>query len=202
MKEQAMNTDLTTRSTSLLWKGAALTAIAALLFPRLHHVIHEDGAIWQFDSEAKVLAPLVVVVAFALFAAIGYPLWRARGNGIAIGSLVLGVLSIAAVVAFWISAPIMLGGIAVTLGLEALDRQATRARQRSPASRSARSRSPATPRSGSPTAYGDTAPYARMGVASKRLGGRSGVWQHQQNGRLPRARPELPGAARRDHRPG
>ena len=119
---QITSTDVTTGTTSLLWKGAAITAVAALLSPRLHHVIHEDGTLWDFDSEARVLAPVVVVVALALFAAIGYPIWRTRGNGIAIGSLVVGILSVAAFVAFWISAPIILGGIAVTLGLGALGR--------------------------------------------------------------------------------
>ena len=103
-----------------LWKGAGLTALAALLFPRVNAVIYDHEKIWQLDDEAKVMAPLVVVVTLVLFAAIGLPLWRS--SRIATASVVVGVLGLLGVVAYWMSVPIALGGLAVTLGTEALRR--------------------------------------------------------------------------------
>ena len=113
-----------TESTSRLWTGAAVTAFAALLFPRVNAVIYDHEKIWQLDSEAKVMAPLVVAVTFALFAAIGLPLWRSRR--LATASVVVGVIAVLGVVAYWVSLPIALGGIGVTLGSEAVRRGDTR----------------------------------------------------------------------------
>jgi hypothetical protein len=101
-----------------LWKGAGLTAAAAILFPRLNAVMYEHEKIWQFDGEDRVLAPLVVVVALALFALVGSIAWRGTRNRPALVGLVFAILAILGVVAYWISAPIMLGGLAVTLGVE------------------------------------------------------------------------------------
>ena len=108
-----------TAPSSLFWKGAALTTVAAVLFPRMNAVIYDHEKIWQLDKEAAVLAPLVVVVSLVLFAAIGLPLHR-PGRA-ATGGMVVGVLAVFGLVAFWISLPIMLGGLAVTLGLSSLE---------------------------------------------------------------------------------
>jgi hypothetical protein len=110
----------TQSTTTRLWTGAAAAAFAALLFPRVNAVIYDHEKIWQLDSEAKVLAPLVVVVTFLLFAAIGLPLWRT--GRLASASVVIGVVGLLGVVAYWMSVPIALGGLAVTLGTEALHR--------------------------------------------------------------------------------
>jgi hypothetical protein len=107
-----------TESMTLLWKGAGLTAAAAILFPRLNAVMYEHEKIWQFDGEDRVLAPLVVVVALALFAVVGSIAWRGTRNRPALAGQVIAILAVLGVVAYWISAPIMLGGLAVTLGIE------------------------------------------------------------------------------------
>lgn len=108
---------------STLWRGAALTAIAAVLFPRLNAVLHEGQAFWQLDTEAAILIPVIVAVTLALFASLGRWAWHGtRTADIALGSAILSVLG---VVAFWVSAPIVFGGIAVTLGWEARRRAAS-----------------------------------------------------------------------------
>jgi len=112
-----------------LWKGAGLTAAAAILFPRLNAVMYEHEKIWQFDGEDRVLAPLVVAVALALFAVVGSIAWRGTRNRPALAGLVFAILAVLGVVAYWISAPIMLGGLAVTLGVEGR-RRAERGRAR------------------------------------------------------------------------
>ena len=109
-----------TESTAHLWTGAAVTAFAALLFPRVNAVIYDHERIWHLDSEAQLMAPAVVVVTLVLFAAIGLPLWRSRR--MATASVVVGAVAVLGVVAFWISLPIALGGIAVTLGAESVHR--------------------------------------------------------------------------------
>jgi hypothetical protein len=116
-----------TRSTALaagtFWQAAGVTAFSAVLFPRLNAVIYDHEKIWQLDAEARVLAPLVVVVALAVFALIGRPLWRGPGSRPATASLVMGILALAGILAYWASVPIILGGVAATLGYEGLRRQ-------------------------------------------------------------------------------
>lgn len=109
-----------TATPSLFWKGAAVTAAAALLFPRINAVMYDHEKIWHLDKEAAFLAPIVVVLSLTVFVAIGLPLLR-TGRA-ATGSLIVGAVAVlSGVVAYWISAPIMLGGLAVTLGLSALE---------------------------------------------------------------------------------
>jgi len=99
-----------------LWRGCALTAVAAVLFPRLNAVLHEGQAIYQLDTEAAIGIPALLVATPLLFATLGS--WAWRGSP-AKPALVCAVLAIVGVVAFFVSAPIVLGGLAVTLGLEA-----------------------------------------------------------------------------------
>lgn len=117
-------TTTTQHDTAHLWRGAALTAVAAVLFPRLNAVLHHDQKIWEFDSEAAVLAPLVVVVTLLIFALLGRTSWR--GSRTAVTSAVLGIASVLGLVAFWLSAGIIFGGLAVTLGVESLRRTGQR----------------------------------------------------------------------------
>lgn len=102
-----------------LRRGAVLTAIAAVLFPRLNAVLHDGRAFWQLDTEAAVLIPIIVAITVVLFAVVGGWAWRASTqNRAATVALAGGILALVGIVAFWISAPIVLGGLAVTLGAE------------------------------------------------------------------------------------
>ncbi len=108
------------RSEKGLWIGATATAIAAVLFPRLEAVKNEDVAVWDLDSEALVLAPLIVVVTLGLFWLVGRWAWRDdkgtnRPARVAVVAAPLGLLG---VLAFFLSAPIILGGLGMTLGVE------------------------------------------------------------------------------------
>lgn len=119
-----------TQGTALLWKGAALTAFAAVLFPRLNAVLHQNQKIWQLDHEAAILIPLVVLTALAIFATVGRLAWPAPRNRPAVLSILAGVLAVVGIVAYWISAPIILGGLALTLGTEGLRRAPDQQRRR------------------------------------------------------------------------
>jgi hypothetical protein len=121
----------TVESGNLLIRGAGLTAVAAVLFPRLNAVLHEGEAIWQLDTEAAVLIPIVVAVTLALFATVGRWACResARNRPASVG-LGFGIAAIVGVIAFWISAPIIFGGVALTLGIEGGRRTAVLGRGR------------------------------------------------------------------------
>ncbi len=150
-----------------LWIGAAATAVAAVLFPRLEAVKNEDVWIWELDSEAQVLAPLIVVLTLALFALLGSWAWRreSRTNRPAKVALVSAVLGLAGVVAFWLSVPIILGGLAVTLGLEGRRRAATEGRG-TQATRRDRARCCCVCRRSRYLAFGERTPW-RMRLRSR-----------------------------------
>ncbi|MDT5299121.1 MAG: hypothetical protein QOG79_2363 [Mycobacterium sp.] len=101
-----------------LWKGAGVTAFVAVLFPRVNAVMYDHEKIWQLDHEAAVLAPLVVVLALVIFATVGPYALRGTANRPARASVICSIVAVLGVVAFWMSVPITLGGLAVTLGLE------------------------------------------------------------------------------------
>ncbi|HEY3528854.1 MAG TPA: hypothetical protein VGK78_06870 [Nocardioides sp.] len=111
-------TSTTARSTTLLWQGAFATGVLAGLAPRVNAVIYDHAHIWYLDPEARVLLPIVVALPFVLAGTIGRWAWRGPRNRPAPVGLVLSLASVAGVVAFFLSAPIVLGGIAATLGLE------------------------------------------------------------------------------------
>lgn len=115
-----------------LWWGAALTTIAVGLFPRLNAVIAEDVPIWELDPEARVLFPAILVLSVVLFATIGTRAWRPdpAANKPAKFGLICGVLSIVGAVAFFLSLPIMLGGLAATLGIEGRKRATSTSQSR------------------------------------------------------------------------
>lgn len=112
----------TSGSTTRLVQGAVATAVGAVLLPRVNAVIYDHERIWHLDHEAAVLVPVVVLVTLALFAVVGPLSLRGSGNRPAATSLAVGVVSVVGVLGFWISAPIILGGLAVTLGLEGRQR--------------------------------------------------------------------------------
>jgi hypothetical protein len=125
-----MNTMALTQATrsrserGVLWIGALLTATAAVLFPRLNAVLHNGQALWELDPEAAILIPVVVAGTLALFALVGGWAWRDESshNRPAKVALACGLLAPVGVLAFFVSAPIILGGLAVTLGIEGIRR--------------------------------------------------------------------------------
>src|SRR3989442_1727439 len=84
--------------TTTLWRGAVLTAIAAVLFPRLNAVLYEHQAFWQLDKEAAVLIPIVMIGTLVLFALVGGRAWRrdTGSNSPAKVGLACGILALAA----------------------------------------------------------------------------------------------------------
>jgi len=106
------------------WRAAAATAFAAVLFGRLNAVLYDNERIYQLDREAAVLIPIVVVAALALFAVVSTRALRAsaKTNRPARAALVCGILATLGLVTFWLSLPIILGGLALTLGSEGLKR--------------------------------------------------------------------------------
>jgi hypothetical protein len=111
-------TSTETRSTTRLWQGALATGVLAGLAPRVNAVIYDHQRIWHLDSEARVLLPIVVALPFVVAATVGLWAWRGPRNRPALVGLVLAIVSVLGIVAFWISAPIVFGGVAATLGLE------------------------------------------------------------------------------------
>lgn len=114
-----------------LWVGAALTATTAVLFPRLNAVLHDGQALWELDGEAAAFIPIIVGVTLLAFATLGRWSWRSDTgtNRAARTGLVCGVVGLVGIVAFWVSAPIIFGGLGLTLGLEAVRRAALAGRR-------------------------------------------------------------------------
>ena len=108
----------TTRSTTRLWQGALATGVLAGLAPRVNAVIYDHEHIWHLDPEARVLFPIVVALPLLLAATVGLWAWRGPHNRPALVGLVLAVVAVLGVLAFFLSAPIVFGGVAATLGLE------------------------------------------------------------------------------------
>jgi hypothetical protein len=108
----------TTRSTTRLWQGALATGVLAGLAPRVNAVIYDHEHIWHLDREARVLFPIVVALPFLLAATWGVWAWRGPRNRPALVGLVLSIVAILGVLAFFVSAPIVCGGVAATLGIE------------------------------------------------------------------------------------
>jgi hypothetical protein len=125
------------RNRTLLWRGAFATAAAALFFPKIEAIRNDDAPLWELavffapgDREGLILVPLVILLTVALFALVGGWAWRDSGapNRPARVGLVAGILGLAGVLAFFLSAPIIFGGLAVTLGLEGRRRATTEGR--------------------------------------------------------------------------
>lgn len=108
----------TTGSTTRLWQGSLATGVLAGLAPRVNAVIYDHEHIWHLDPEARVLFPIVVSLPVLLGATVGLWAWRGPHNRPALVGLVLSVLAVLGVAAFFLSAPIVFGGLAATLGLE------------------------------------------------------------------------------------
>jgi hypothetical protein len=112
---------------TLLWGGAIFTAAAAVFFPRIQGIRDQDESWWRLlwffvpqDVEGVILIPIVVGLTLALFALVGRWAWRDTDgrNRPALVGLVCSALGIAGVLVFFLSAPIILGGLGTTLGVE------------------------------------------------------------------------------------
>jgi hypothetical protein len=110
-----------------LWGAATATAAASLFFPKIEGIRNHGRSPWQLlyffvplDLEGLILVPLLIALTFGLFRLVGQPALRATAghNRPARAGLVCGLLGIVAVVLFWLSLPIILGGLAITLGLQ------------------------------------------------------------------------------------
>jgi hypothetical protein len=79
-----------------------------------------------------ILVPLIIVITIALFAVLGGWAWssRAASNRPAKVGLVCAILGLLGVLAFWLSAPIIFGGLGLTFGLEGRRRAGTESRGR------------------------------------------------------------------------
>jgi hypothetical protein len=123
--------------TTLLWAGAILTAAAAVFFPRIQGIRDQDESWWRLlwffvpqDLEGVILIPIVVGLTLILFALVGRWAWRdtdARNRPARVG-LVCSLLGLVGVLVFFLSAPIILGGLGVTLGVEGRRRASTEGR--------------------------------------------------------------------------
>lgn len=113
--------------TRLLWWGALVTAASAIFFPRIQGIRERDESWWRLtwffvpqDVEGAILVPLGILVTLALFAIVGRWAWRDTSgrNRPARSGLVCSLLGLVGVLAFFLSAPIIFGGLGTTLGLE------------------------------------------------------------------------------------
>ena len=121
-------------SRKTLWIGAVVTALAAVFFPRIQGIRDRDESwcrlVWFVvpqDAEGVILVPLVILLTLGLFALVGRWAWKdtdGRNRPASFG-LVCSLLGLLGVLLFFLSAPIILGGLGTTLGLEG--------RRRSPA---------------------------------------------------------------------
>jgi hypothetical protein len=119
--------DAYSRKTTLLWVGAIVTAFAAIFFPRIQGIRDRDESWWSLawfivpqDLEGVILVPVVILLTLGLFAFVGRWAWRdtdGRNRPAKVG-FVCSLLGFVGVVAFFLSAPIIFGGLGTTLGLE------------------------------------------------------------------------------------
>ena len=121
----------------MLWAGALVTAASAIFFPRIQGIRDQDESWWRLawfvvpqDREGVILVPIVILLTIGLFALVGRRAWRNTGghNRPATVGLVCSVLGLAGVLMFFLSAPILLGGLGTTLGIEGRRRAAAEGR--------------------------------------------------------------------------
>jgi hypothetical protein len=109
-----------------LWWAGLLTLVAAVGFPRLNDYLSSSQNGGRLDREEVVLLIAVAAVTILLFGLLGR--WAVRapagsGRPATVG-LICSVLGLVGILAFFVSAPIILGGLGATLGYEARKRTA------------------------------------------------------------------------------
>jgi hypothetical protein len=121
----------------LLWAGAAITASAAVFFPRVQGIRDTGDSWWRLatffvpqDREGLLLIPLVILLTIALFAFVGRWAWEdgSARNRPAKAGFVCALLGFVGMLAFFVSAPIIFGGLGATLGAEGRRRRVNEGR--------------------------------------------------------------------------
>ncbi len=121
----------------MLWAGATVTAASAIFFPRIQGIRDQDESWWRLawfvvpqDREGVLLVPIVILLTLGLFAIVGRRAWRNTGgrNRPATVGLICSLLGLPGVLVFFLSAPILLGGLGTTLGIEGRRRSAAEGR--------------------------------------------------------------------------
>ena len=111
-----------------------MTAAAAVFFPRIQGIRDQDESWWRLlwffvpqDLEGVILVPVVTGLTLVLFAVVGRWAWKdtsGRNRPASVG-LVCSLLGIVGVLVFFLSAPIIFGGLGTTLGVEGRRRAST-----------------------------------------------------------------------------
>jgi hypothetical protein len=109
-----------------LWWAGLLTLVAAAGLPRLNDYISPSENGGRLDREELIFLIVIAVVTVLLFGVLAR--WAVQappdsGRPARVG-LVCSVLGLVGILAFYLSAPIILGGLGATLGYEARKRRA------------------------------------------------------------------------------
>jgi hypothetical protein len=113
-------------TTRLLWWAGLLTLVAAVGFPRLNDYISSSENGGRLDREEAIFLIAIAAVTLLLFGLLARWAVHARpdsGRPARVG-LVCSILGLVGILAFFVSAPIILGGLGATLGYEARKRSA------------------------------------------------------------------------------
>ena len=113
-------------TTTRLWWAGLLTLAAAVGLPRLNDYIRSSENGGRLDREEAIFLLVVVAVTIALFGLLArWAVHAPPGSGRpAKVGLVCSILGLVGILAFFVSAPIVLGGLGATLGYEARKRAA------------------------------------------------------------------------------
>jgi uncharacterized membrane protein YhaH (DUF805 family) len=108
-----------------LWWAGLLTLVAAAGLPRLNDYISPSENGGRLDREELIFLIVIAVVTVLLFGVLAR--WAVQappdsGRPARVG-LVCSVLGLVGILAFYLSAPIILGGLGATLGYEARKRR-------------------------------------------------------------------------------
>jgi hypothetical protein len=109
-----------------LWWAGLLTLVAATGFPRLNDYLSNTENGGRLDREEAIFLIVIAAVTMLLFGLLGrWAMQAPRDSGrLARVGLVCSILGLVGILLFWVSAPIVLGGLGATLGYEARLRSA------------------------------------------------------------------------------
>ena len=113
-------------ATTRVWWAGLLTLVAAVGFPRLNDYISQSENGGRLDREEVIFLIAIAAVTILLFGVLAR--WAVQappdsGRPAKVG-LVCSILGLVGILAFYVSAPIILGGLGATLGYEGRKRAA------------------------------------------------------------------------------